>query len=79
MSSPTTLSNPIVDAGHAVDRYTLGEIRRAGNAIGVPDLVARVIEGQKRFCYAACRFLTRDTEDCAKCPERAECHGAFPI
>ena len=74
MSSPATLSIPIVTTGHVVDRYTLGEIRQAGEAIGVLDLAVRVIEGQQRFRYAACRFLTRNTEDCAKCPERPECH-----
>lgn len=63
-----------LEAGHIIDRYTLGEIRQAGVVIGVPDLAVRVIEGQQLFCYAACRFLTRNTEDCAKCPERTECH-----
>lgn len=79
MSSPATLPVPILHATPVLDRYTFGQIQQAGDDLGEPGLLAGVIEGQKRFCYAACRFLTREPEDCMKCPERTECHRAFAI
>lgn len=61
-----------------IERYTLGQIREAGRALGDGTLLRRVVAGEKLASYAACRFLTVQTEDCMQCPERAECHRALP-
>jgi hypothetical protein len=79
MSGPATLSMPILTAAPVLDRFTFGQIQEAADAIGEPGLLAGVIKGDKCFRYAACRFLTRETQDCVECPERTECHRAFAI
>ena len=63
----------------AVERFTLGEIRAAGRAMGKPDLMFRVLKGGDDAGYTVCRFLSREAQDCVKCPERAKCHRALAV
>lgn len=60
-----------------IERYTLGEIRKAGRKLGDEALLGRVLQGSKVDSQAACRFLTTDPELCVQCSERAECHGVL--
>lgn len=62
----------------SIDRYTLGEVREAATALADDALLFRVIGGSELAGYKVCRFLSSESEDCVKCPERTQCHSSLP-